>query len=210
MAKPWLNVPLADYEGHMSAPGVDQLAPLAEMFAEALDHSRPESVAILGIAGGNGLAAINPQITRRIAGIDFNPIYLEAAARRYPNLPGLELHCADLAEEPLSCAPVHLVHAALVFEHAGTGRCLDNAVALVASGGHLSVVLQLPSQVEQGVSSTGFASLQTLKQNFQFVEPTWLESSLLARGFTLSRQSRRDLPAGKAFWLGIFAQHRQP
>ena len=206
MAKPWLNVPLADYEGHMSAAGVEQLAPLAELFGEALGHCRPLSVAILGIAGGNGLAAIDPQVTRRIVGVDFNPIYLEATVRRYAHLDNLELHCADLAEEALACPAVAMVHAALVFEHAGTGRCLDNAAALVEPGGHLSVVLQLPSRIEQGVSPSGFASLQTLKQAFQFVDPAWLESTLTERGFALERHWCRELPAGKAFWLGIFVR----
>lgn len=206
MPNPWLNVPLADYEGHMSAAGVEQLAPLAGLFAEALGHcGSPDSVALLGIAGGNGLGEIDQQRTRRVVGIDFNPAYLEAAARRFPNLPGLELHCIDLtsAASP-ACAAVRMVHAALLFEHAGTDRCLDNAVALVEPGGYLSVVLQLPSTIEQGVSRTGFASLQTLKPNFRFVDPAWLAAALAARGFTLERQTRQDLPAGKAFLLAIF------
>ena len=33
----------------------------------------------------------------------------------------------------------------LIFEHAGLDQCLENAIALVAPGGTLSVVLQLPS-----------------------------------------------------------------
>ena len=56
----WLRVPLADYEGHMSAAGVEQLAPLADLFRQALTQTNPESVAILGIAGGNGLEHIDP------------------------------------------------------------------------------------------------------------------------------------------------------
>ena len=51
-------------------------------------------------------------------------------------------NCADLADMPLSLTPVALVHAALLFEHTGLGRCLENALLLVATGGKLSVVLQ--------------------------------------------------------------------
>jgi len=43
--------------------------------------------------------------------------------------------------------------AALIFEHAGLDRCLENAVNMVAPGAALSVVLQLPSAVEPAGSS---------------------------------------------------------
>ena len=52
---PWLTLPLDDYEGHMGSADVNQLAPLADLFGEALAHLRPRSVAVLGVAGGNGL-----------------------------------------------------------------------------------------------------------------------------------------------------------
>ena len=52
MSNPWLSIPLEDYEGHMGPEGVRQLAALAELFKCALDRCRPESVAVLGVAGG--------------------------------------------------------------------------------------------------------------------------------------------------------------
>ena len=52
MSSPWLDVPLADYEGHMSAAGVEQLGPLRDLFRLALDFTRPASVLVLGVAGG--------------------------------------------------------------------------------------------------------------------------------------------------------------
>src|SRR5512140_3078201 len=123
MPSPWLNIPLDDYEAHMRSAGVQQLDALSDLFADALTWCRPESVAILGIAGGNGLERIDAEITRRIVGLDVNPTYLEAVCRRFPAARGLELHCVDLAEETPGQQPVQLVHAALVFEHAGVGRC---------------------------------------------------------------------------------------
>ena len=106
--------------------------------------------------------------------------------------------------EVVGAAPVDLVHAALVFEHAGVGRCLENAVRMVDAGGALSVVLQLPS--EQAVSPSGYASMQRLRSNFVFVEPGELRAALEERGLLLDRESRRDLPEGKAFRTGIFAR----
>ena len=101
-------------------------------------------------------------------------------------------------------AAVDLVHAALIFEHAGIGRCLQNAVSLVAARGHLAVVLQLPSAIQAGVAPTPFSSMQNLKEHFAFVDPATLAQELLARGLALEHEQRRSLPGGKVFWLGIF------
>ncbi len=201
MSTPWLRVPLADYEGHMTAAGVEQLTPLAELFQLALAHARPAAVAVLGVAGGNGLDRIDPQVTHRIAGFDINETYLQSVAARFPHV---ELHCADLARETVDVPPFDLVHAALILEHAGTGRCLDNALTLIQPGGWLSVVLQLPSDAQAGVAPTPFPSIQTLKDIFQFIDPVWLTNTLAARGLLLESEIRRPLPSGKAFWLGIF------
>lgn len=188
----------------MNATGVEQLAPLSDLFASALRLAKPASVAILGIAGGNGLPAIDSVLTRRIVGIDVNQEYLDSVAIRYSNLPGLELHRLDLSSERIECRPVNLVHAALVLEHAGTDLCLENAIALVVPGGWLSVVIQLPSESEEGVSPTGFASLQTLKAAFQLIEPEWIVLTLTTRGFELRTEKRHPLPAGKGLWHGMF------
>jgi hypothetical protein len=203
---PWLSVPLSDYEGHMRAAGVQQLDALSDLFAEALACRRPESVAILGIAGGNGLDRIDGNVTSRIVGLDVNPGYLEAVRRRFPAGRHLELHCADLAEEIVGVKPVDLVHAALVFEHAGSGRCLENALSLVAPAGALSVVLQLPSGSEANVGVSPFPSMQGLAAGFCLIDPVWFGERLEHNGFRLKHQSRRSLPAGKGFWMGVFCR----
>src|SRR5579859_5603193 len=146
MSNPWLTIALEDYEGHMGAGNVRQLEALSDLFGRALELCRPESVAVLGVAGGNGLERIDRDVTKRVVGLDINAKYLEAVRQRHGSLSGLELHCTDLNDERLRVSPVELVHAALFFEHAGLGRCLENAVSLVAPGGQLSVVLQLPSE----------------------------------------------------------------
>jgi len=76
MSDPWLNIPLADYEGHMCSPEVQQLDALSELFGVALGRCQPMSVAILGIAGGNGLDRVDPSITKRVVGLDLNPLFL--------------------------------------------------------------------------------------------------------------------------------------
>jgi hypothetical protein len=78
MSNPWLGIPLGDYEGHMGSAEVGQLPVLAELFKCALDHCRPKSVAVLGVAGGNGLEQIDCSITKRIVGVDINRQYIFA------------------------------------------------------------------------------------------------------------------------------------
>ena len=190
----------------MSAPDVGQLSVLSDLFGEAVARCRPGSVAILGVAGGNGLDRIDTAVTARIVGLDLNPNYLEAVRRRYANLPGLELRCVDLAARVDAIEPAALVHAALIFEHAGAGQCLDNAISLVAPGGALSIVLQLPSESTGGVSPTPFASIRNLADHFALIDPASLREELQRRGIGLEHQTRRELPGDKAFWMGIFSR----
>jgi SAM-dependent methyltransferase len=202
---PWLALPLEDYEGRMGSAAVNQLAPLADLFGEALVRLRPRSVAVLGVAGGNGLQHVDGTLTTRVVGIDVNPAYLAATRARFPDLRGLELRCADLEGDGLlDVEPVSLVHAALVFEHAGIGRCLDTAVRLVASGGHLSVVLQLPLETQDAVTPSAFQSMATLAGDFTFVDPHRLRRVLAQRDLRLVHQARLTLSSGKAFWSGYF------
>ena len=204
MSNPWLSIELEDYEGHMGSENVRQLAALSDLFKRALDLCTPESVAVVGVAGGNGLERVDSAVTKSIVGLDINPRYLETVRQRYGSLPGLELCCTDLADLPLNLAPVELVHAALVFEHSGLGRCLENALRLVAAGGKLSVVLQLPSEAEHAVTPTRYASMQALRDCFSLIDISQFRQKLEEKGFHLFHQERRSLPAGKAFWLGIF------
>ena len=201
-ADPWLAVPLSGYERHMEA--VRQLGVLADLFAEALAACRPASVAVLGVAGGNGLDRIDPRVTARILGIDINPGYLAETARRYRGLPGLELHAADLSRETVSLGLFELVHAALIFEHAGIAKCLDNALALVAPGGFLSVVLQQPEEpqpsagIDRSVSLAGVALHYTLHQPAAFCRRLGREPA---------HRCRREVANGW-FWHAIFAAGR--
>lgn len=206
MSNPWLTIPLDDYEGHMGPQGVQQSPVLAELFKCALDRCLPESAAVLGIAGGNGLGEIDTTVTKRIVGIDINQQYLEVVERRFGKLPGLELYCRDLAEPGLMLDPVALVHAALIFEHVGLGVALENALSLVAPGGSFAAVLQLASKEEQAVACTKYTSMQRVKQNFALIEIGEFQRALEGKGLQLVEQKTRPLPGGKAVWFGLFAK----
>ncbi len=104
MSNPWLSIPLEDYEGHMGSADVQQFGALSELFKRALDHCLPENVAVLGIAGGNGLEQIDSSITKRIVGVDVIQQYLDQVRRRFGTFAGLELHCCDLTQPHFSLA----------------------------------------------------------------------------------------------------------
>jgi hypothetical protein len=210
MTNPWLSVPLADYEAHMRSPAVQQLDALAGLFEEVLNIKAPASVAILGIAGGNGLDRVDPRTTQRIVGVDINPEYLNSVRERYSQFANVELYQSDLSEDELNVAPVELVHAALLFEHAGIGRCLENALRMIAPAGALSVVLQLPSTVDQAVGSSNIASVTRFAGHFAFVDPEEFSGRLAERGFPKIYERTQDLASGKAFRLIVFERSGVP
>src|SRR5437016_14496355 len=98
MSNLWLAVPLSEYEPHMGSVEVQQLGVLSDLFAEAIGCCHPFSIAVLGIAGGNGLDHIDGSITARVVGLDLNPLYLDAVRQRYSSLSCLELHCGVLSD----------------------------------------------------------------------------------------------------------------
>jgi hypothetical protein len=203
---PWQEIPLADYEAHMQSDAVGQASVLSAIFAEVLELRRPASVAVLGIAGGNGLERIDQSLTTRVVGVDLNPQYITTVRERFAHIAWLELYAADLAKDTLAVAPVELVHSALVFEHAGLGLCLENALGMMAPKGALSVVVQLPSTESQFVGSSGVTSMSKISSHFKLVDPTALTSTLAKHGLQLIHENTRAVPAGKQLWLGVFAR----
>jgi hypothetical protein len=103
-------------------------------------------------------------------------------------------------------APVDLVHAALIFEHAGTGRCLDNALALLGEDGALSVVLQLPGANAQAVGASGIASIRYLESHFSLIDRNAFRALVRERGLDPVYEAQRTVPGGKALWMGIFVR----
>lgn len=203
---PWQEIPLADYEAHMNAEAVKQASALSELFGEALALRKPASVAVLGVAGGNGLEQIDEKQTRRVAGVDLNPHYLAAVRKRFANMAGLELYAIDLAEDRIQLPPVELVHAALIFEHTGLGQCLENALALMAPEGALSVVLQMPGTESQNVGGSGVASIAKLAAHFSLIDPNALTRTLADRGLRLTHEKLEPVSGGKQLWMGVFAR----
>lgn len=64
MKNPWKSVLLSTYEAHMALSNVQQLQTLNEITREQLHQYPVNSIAILGVAGGNGLEHINQKSLR--------------------------------------------------------------------------------------------------------------------------------------------------
>lgn len=204
MRNPWLEVPLSDYESHMSLPAIDQAEMLAAQFSDALHHFLPESVAVIGCAGGNGFDRI-PAETQRVVGVDINPSYVACASSRYSGrIPSLELHVADIESGPLPFSPVDLIYAALVFEYVSLPAALDNLSHVCRPRGHLVSVLQQPSEQMPTVSPSPYQSIQMLFPLMRLILPVELARCAAASGFTLESEKAFALKSGKEFVTQVY------
>ena len=117
---PWEEIPLSDYENHMSLDSVQQLQMMNRAMKEQFDLYPAESVMILGVAGGNGLEHIDKDKYSKVYGVDINPVYLEETEKRHPELSGvLECLCLDLTKDAAKLPHAELLIANLVIEYIG-------------------------------------------------------------------------------------------
>ena len=204
MHSPWLDIPLADYEGHMSLPSVSQAEMLAKQFAELLAEFSPSSVAVIGCAGGNGLEHVRSESTARVVGVDINPRYIEELSSRYAKrVPNLELYVADV-QQPLPFKPVDFIYAALIFEYVALIPTLRNLKAVCRPNGVLAVLLQLPSRSVAPVSPSPFTSLLFLAPAMHLVSPSDFRASAVELGFVPLSSHQISLPSGKEFVVQVF------
>ena len=207
MTNPWLEIPLADYEGHMALPEVAQATLLGDIFERILHEHAPPSVAILGCAGGNGFDRIDPQVTTRVVGIDINPLYVATARERFHSrVPGLLLIVADLQQDDVNIAPVDVVFAALLFEYVETDAVLASVVRLLKSGGFLTTVVQLPSADAPTVTPSPFASLQSLSPYLRLLSPETLRERAATHGLTQVESRPVASLVGKSFQVQKFVK----
>jgi hypothetical protein len=188
MRNPWLDIPLADYEGHMALPNVGQAQLLSDVFASALSKYAPRSVAILGCAGGNGLDRVSSNVTERVVGVDLNPDYVLHAHTRFDHrIPLLELFVGDVQKDTFAFAPVELVFAGLLFEYVDAEAVLARIRAMLCPGGTLLTVVQLPSTRIAEITPSQFASLGALAPVMRLVPPKLLMQLAAARDSGMKR-----------------------
>jgi len=201
---PWLAIPAADYEGHMGAGGVDQLAPLRAAFADVYARVRPARVAVLGCGTGNGLDVVDAAVTRRFTGVDLNADYLAIARARTPRpAPDSVWICASVDTCDLEAAGFDLIHAALLFEYVDPSRVVPRIAGWLAPGGVFSVVLQRPGG-DATISDTGFASVRALSGLLQLVAPERMRALAASAGLLEVSATEIPLARDKSFWAATF------
>lgn len=205
MENPWLNIPAEDYEGHMSAPNVQQLQMLSGIFADVLNELSPESICVPGCATGNGFEYFIGKNAKRIVGVDINPAYIALCKNRFEKYINIaEFICADLNEIDFPASSFDLVHAALIFEYVNVSKLITDISRWLVPGGALSVVLQAANTGASNVSETQFQSVKVLSDIIRIVEPAELKSICLKNGLICSEESEVKSSAGKRFTKIIF------
>jgi trans-aconitate methyltransferase len=202
---PWLQIPLADYEAHMSLPQVAQAKLIADRLEALIARFRPSSVAVIGCAGGNGFDRVKAPV-ERLVGVDINPQYIESAASRYlGRIRGLELHACDIQSAQQIFEPVALIYAALVFEYVDLARSMRNLARHCVRGGVLATLVQLPHETKGTVTPSPYSSLQSLAAGMRLVAPNELAAHATEAGFTREEAPNTlTSPGGKRFAAQIF------
>ncbi len=200
MNNPWLEIPLADYEGHMALPEVAQGAYLGETLERYVRGHAPRSVAVIGCAGGNGFDRLAAQRVPRVVGADINPAYLAEAKRRYSgSLQRLELVCCDIASGQCQFEPVDFIFAALVIEFAGVPSALASLRRSLQPGGVAAAILQCPHASIGAISPSPFASLAKLAPILRLIPPEQFQQDAEQAGLVVRASSQHVLASGKAF-----------
>lgn len=205
MCHPWLEIPIGDYEAHMASESVGQARLLGSALQRTVRQLCPRSLAVFGVADGNGLELVERATVRRVVALDFNPDYLALCTRRHAtSFDRFEPVLHDLSQGPPAIAPVECIFAGLVLEYLCVESFCGYLAALLTPGGTCTFLLQLPSATVSVVSPSPFASLTRLTAVFSFVHQTALNDILVARGFSCILSDRYDLDSGKSFYYATY------
>ena len=196
MKNPWEEIPLTDYENHMKLDSVMQLQAMNEMMKGQFDSYDVSSVAIFGIAGGNGLEHIEKDRFKRIYGIDINSSYLKAVAERYSQLDGLlECLCINLINETEKLPEADMVIANLLIEYIGY-ECFQKAVKRV-NPKYVSCIIQINMEDNWVSDSPYLHVFDGLEQVHHQMEERELEKAMLEIDYHAIRTLEHMLPNGK-------------
>jgi SAM-dependent methyltransferase len=201
----WLDIELSDYEEHMALPDVAQSQYLSQYLFNTIELYNPDSVAILGSSGGNGLEKINRNKVKKVTCVDINANFLEAAKNRYHNkFKNIEFICQDIASSGFTISNVDLVYAGLVFEYICLKPAILNISKFLNKNGKLAVILQQPNEKIPEVTPSKYKSLEKLSELFRFVSP--IEFSKLCEDYDIKliSQNETELKSGKKFTELIF------
>ena len=190
----------------MSLATVGQAQLIAQQLEELVRVSAPESVAVIGCAGGNGFERLVGAGVSRVVGVDINARYVERVRERYAALlPGLELFVADIQLGEVIFSPVELIYAALVFEYVDLQAAMGTLQRHCRGSGVLVTLTQLPHESIGHVSASPYASLKRLEPVMRLVGSDVLVREAARVGFVLCEEARTvATDVGKRFAVHVF------
>lgn len=200
MHNPWEQIDLNIYETHMSSESVFQSQTLSSITKEQLNDYVHSKVAILGVAGGNGLEHIDTVNTQKVYGIDVNRQYLDACKTRYPQLNNiLEFICCDLNNTDTLLPDSDILICNLIIEYLGENKFVE---LIRNNKDNLNIV----SCVIQRNNKNGFVSNSNLASAFDpilsihhDIETEKLLNEFSKIGFNCIKKRSYPLPNGKEF-----------
>lgn len=195
---PWNNIPLKEYEAHMAHSSVGQSAMLSRLMGAALARYKPSSLAILGIAGGNGLEHIDTVQTSCVYGVYINQVYLSECKNRYASrIENLILINHDLNRKEVLPFKVDLILAGLIFEYIELENGLNQIDSCLHQGGSLVVILQKNNGVTS-VSNSGVDSVKQVGKVFSLVDEETFEKKINTLNYIRTNRTENFLPNGKS------------
>lgn len=195
---PWEEIPLDDYENHMSLESVNQLQTLNMIMKEQLSDHDVADAMILGVAGGNGLEYVDTGKYKAVYGVDINEGYLNAARERHPELDGiLQCICLDLTRDAGKLPETQLLIADLLIEYIGYDVFLETVRQTGPE--YVSCVIQINTDAVNWVSDSPYLhSFDRLDEVHHQMEEDALISKMQGACYEMILQKSFKLPNGKA------------
>lgn len=196
MKNPWEEIPLHDYESHMSLESVMQLQALNRIMHDQIYRYPASTILILGIAGGNGLNHINPQTITKVYGLDINSDYLLECISRYPGLQSIfiPIH-SDLRQDDISLPNADIVIANLFIEYIGY-EYFKKAIQTIEPT-YISCVIQVNSDSSFVSDSPYLYVFDRLTEVHHDINRTELIQALESAAYHFIYEAQVELPNGK-------------
>lgn len=180
----------------MALSHIGQQQSLSDITKLQINDYPEETIAILGIAGGNGLEHVEAGI--KVYGIDVCGEYLSVCAQRFSHMgENLELIQADLSDEDACLPPARLVIANLFIEYVGIScfvRLINKALPR-----YVSCVIQ-DSTAQNFVSSSPYTqAFSDIASIHHDIDAKHLATDMQDAGYALIKKAQTILPNHKRF-----------
>lgn len=198
MSNPWNDIPLSDYENHMSLDSVHQLQAMNSIMRDQFEAYPVDTAMVLGVAGGNGLDHVRTDKYKKVYGVDINCDYLKVVRERYSSLEGvLECLQIDLINEYDKLPNSQLVIANLLIEYIGYEAFMKAMMRVRPL--YISCVIQINTDEAAWVSDSPYLhAFDRLDEVHCQMEEQALTDAMEKTGYRKILVQSNPMPNGKA------------